>query len=56
MIGADRRWWAKRQLDKAQALIERYGLTVVKVITLAGSTYLVKADGTHLKLVKGGKA
>ena len=57
MIAALKHWWAKRRLDKAQSVIEGYGLAVVKIVTIAGTTYLVNADGTHLKLVgKGGKA
>lgn len=55
MIAGLRTWMAKRQLDRAQALIESYGLSVVKLVERAGTTYVVNADGTYLKLVKGKK-
>lgn len=55
MFSTIKHWWAKRQLDKAQATIEGYGLRVVKFITIANTTYLVDADGTHHKLVRGKK-
>lgn len=48
-------WWQRWRLDRAQALIESYGLSIVKMHTVAGTTYLVNADGTHLKLVRGKK-
>lgn len=44
-------WWKRRQLDKAEALIESHGLSVVKLVKKAGTTYIVKADGSYLKLV-----
>lgn len=50
MIAAVRLWLAKRRLDRAQALIERCGLTVVKLQTVAGTTYLINADGTAMRL------
>jgi hypothetical protein len=53
MIARLRQWLAKRRLDRAQALIEGYGLSiVVKLRQVAGTTYLVNADGTCLKLQK----
>jgi hypothetical protein len=55
MIRAARHWWRKRQLDKAQALIESYGMTVVKLQEVAGTTYLVNADGTAMRLTPAGK-
>jgi len=55
MIAAIRLWWQKRRLDSAQATIESYGLSVVKLHEVAGTTYLVNADGTHFKLVRGKK-
>jgi hypothetical protein len=50
-----RKWIEKRRLDKAQEIIESYGLSVVKMKTVGGSTYIVNADGTYLKLVKASK-
>lgn len=44
-------WWRKRQMDRAQELLESYGLSVVMIKEVAGSKYLVSADGSHLKLV-----
>lgn len=55
MIRAVRLWWAKRQLDRAQALIERCGLSVVKLHTVAGTTYLVNADGSAMRLTPAGR-
>lgn len=55
MIARLRHWIAKRRLDRAQALIEGYGLSVVKLQHFSGTTYLVNADGTYLKLVKASK-
>jgi hypothetical protein len=52
MIARLRQWLAKRRLDRAQALIEGYGLSIVKLRQVAGTTYLVNADGTCLKLQK----
>lgn len=48
-------WWRKKRLDAAQALIESYGLSIVKIAEVAGIKYLVNADGTHLKLVASAK-
>ena len=48
-------WWKRRQIDKAQALIESYGLTIVKLHEVAGTTYVVNADGSYMKLVKSGR-
>lgn len=59
MIAVIKNWWAKRQLDKAQATIESYGLSVVKITHVGGSAYFVRPDGEWLKLearkVKGNK-
>lgn len=44
-------WWRKRRMDRAQELIESYGLTVVMIKVVAGTTYLVNADGSNMKLV-----
>lgn len=46
-------WWKRRQLAKAEALIESHGLSIVKLVKTAGTTYIVKADGSYLKLVPG---
>lgn len=51
MIASIRTWFEKRRLDRAQALIESYGLTVVRLKEIAGATYLINADGTHLRLL-----
>jgi hypothetical protein len=50
-------WWKRRQLDRAQALIQSYGLAVVKIREIAGTCYIENADGSLLKLtaVKGAK-
>lgn len=50
MIAAVRHWWRKRRLDSAQALIESYGLTVVKLRHVGTSTYLVDATGAMRRL------
>lgn len=55
MIARLKLWWQRRQLDKAQSIIESYGLSVVKLHQIAGSTYVVNADGSYMKLVKGTK-
>ena len=55
MMARLRHWFAKRRLDRAQALIEGYGLSVVKLHQVGATTYLVNADGTYLKLVKASK-
>jgi len=54
VIAAVRHWLAKRRLDRAQAVIEGYGLSVVKLKTVAGTTYLVNADGTAMRLTPAG--
>ncbi len=46
-------WWKRRQLAKAESTIESYGLSIVKLVKMAGTTYIVKADGSYLKLVQG---
>ena len=48
-------WWKRRQIEKAQALIESYGLSVVKLQTVAGTIYLINADGSSMKLVATSK-
>ena len=55
MLGNLRSWWRRKLLDMAQQRIESYGLTVVKLRKVAGTTYLVNADGSYLKLTKGKK-
>lgn len=44
-------WWKRRRLDRAQDLIQSYGLSVVKFKDVAGTRYLVNADGSYSKLV-----
>ncbi len=48
-------WWEDRRIARAQAVIESYGLSVVKIIERAGTTYFVHPDGSYLKLTKGKK-
>ena len=51
-------WWKRRQLDRAQALIQSYGLAVVKIREIAGTCYVENADGSYMRLAavkKGGK-
>jgi hypothetical protein len=48
-------WWSRIRLDRAQAVIERCGLTVVKLHRIAGTTYVVKADGSYWKLIENKK-
>ena len=43
-------WWKRRRLDRAQDLIQSYGLSVVKLKDVAGTRYLVNADGSFSKL------
>lgn len=43
-------WWKRRRLDRAQDLIQSYGLSVVKFKDVAGTRYLVNADGSYSKL------
>lgn len=51
MIAKFKRWLETRRLDKAQALIESYGLSIVKLKEIAGTTYIINADGSYMKLV-----
>lgn len=57
MIKTIKTWWKIRRLDRAQYLIQSYGLTVVKIKVVAGTCYIVNADGSFMKLsaVKGAK-
>lgn len=57
MIAAIKTWWKSRRLDRAQDLIQSYGLTVVKIRQVSGTCYIVNADGSYMKLsaVKGAK-
>jgi hypothetical protein len=55
MIARLRTWWRRKLLDWAQRQIESYGLTVVKLHTVAGTTYLVNADGSAMRLAAVGK-
>lgn len=57
MIKTIKTWWKSRRLDRAQDLIQSYGLTVVKIREVAGTCYIENADGSLLKLtaVKGSK-
>lgn len=48
-------WWKRRKIDRAQALIEGYGLSVVKLQTVAGTMYLINADGSAMRLVATSK-
>lgn len=59
MIARLKLWLQKRRMDRAQAMIESYGLSVVRMKTVAGTTYIQHADGELLRLVKvprGGQA
>lgn len=47
-----RAWWTRARVERAQALLNRHGLTVVKIVHQAGTTYLVNKDGSYLKLVR----
>lgn len=57
MLNTIKTWWKIRRLDRAQDLIQSYGLTVVKIKEVAGTCYIVNADGSFMKLsaVKGAK-
>ena len=55
MITGIKTWFRRKKLDWAQAHIESYGLSVVKIHEVAGTLYIVKPDGTHMKLVRGKK-
>ena len=55
MIAKFKQHLERRRLDRAQAIIESYGLAVVKLKTLGKTTYIINADGTHMKLTKVGK-
>lgn len=52
VIGKIKHWWAMRKLSRAQAVINSYGLSVVKLKEVAGTTYLINPNGVHLKLSK----
>lgn len=43
-------WWKRWRLDRAQDLIQSYGLTVVKIKEIAGTCYIVNSDGSYMKL------
>jgi len=51
MIRLIHSWWIRRKLIKAVSLIQRAGLHVVRLKEVAGTEYLVKENGTMLKLV-----
>ncbi len=55
MLSKLKEWWEDRRIARAQALIESYGLSVVKIVERAGTTYFVHPDGSYLKLTKGKK-
>ena len=44
-------WWIRRRLIQAVSLLQRAGLHVVRLKEVAGTQYLIKEDGTMLKLV-----
>lgn len=52
MIARIRKRFEQRRLDRAQALIESYGLTIVKIQNVGDTKYLVNADGTFMRLVE----
>lgn len=52
VIANVKRWWLQRKLTRAQEVIERCGLSVVKFKDVAGTLYFVKPDGTSLKLAQ----
>lgn len=55
MIARLRSWWRRKLLGLAQRRVESYGLTIVKLHEIAGTTYVVNADGSYWKLIKGRK-
>ena len=57
MLNTLKTWWKRRRLDRAQNLIQSYGLAVVKIKEIAGTCYIVNADGSYMKLTaaKGAK-
>ena len=50
MIARIRSWWDRRRLDWAQSVINRFGLTVVKLHQVGTTTYLIDADGSARRL------
>jgi hypothetical protein len=50
MIARVRTWLNAKLLDWAQATVNRYGLSVVKLQQVAGTTYLIDADGSARRL------
>jgi len=51
VLGQLQTWWIRRKLIRAVSLLQRAGLHVVRLKEVAGTQYLVKEDGTMLKLV-----
>jgi hypothetical protein len=45
--------FTKWRIDRAQALLNKHGLVVVRVVVRAGTTYLVKSDGSFARLEAG---
>lgn len=39
----------------AKRILDRQGLSIVKLTQVADTVYLVKNDGTHLRLMRGKK-
>jgi hypothetical protein len=40
----------KKRLDSAAELVEAYGFTVVKIVSRAGSDYILSADGRMYRI------
>jgi hypothetical protein len=49
-MGRAKQWLNAKLLDWAQATVNRYGLSVVKLQQVAGTTYLIDADGSARRL------
>jgi phage portal protein BeeE len=50
-----KQWIEARRLNKAQEIIESYGLSVVMLKKVGDATYLIDADGAYMKLQKKAK-
>ena len=62
MIKTIKTWWKSRRLDRAQDLIQSYGLTVVKIKEFAGTSGTITMDSTgdarralYMKRIRDGK-
>lgn len=52
MLKFIRTWWMRRRLSAAVDLLHASGLYVCRIQSIAGTDYLVKPDGTMMRLVE----